>query len=100
MSNVQPNAAQRALLERAVRNGEARTVDGNERNTARVLVRLELATVEELTERTHIVRPTEAGRALVAVAGSRMPVFERGSDLGLDLGNRRHHPKLRRGGGE
>jgi len=66
-----PNHAQLTLLRRAVANGEARTLDRNEQASARVLVRLNLATVEPIGMRTLRVAPTEAGVAIIREADAR-----------------------------
>lgn len=66
-----PNHAQLALLRRAVTNGEARTLDGNERATAQVLARLDLATVEPVGTRTLRLVPTKAGAALIRETDAR-----------------------------
>jgi hypothetical protein len=66
-----PNHAQVTLLRRAVDNGEARTLDANERATAQVLARLDLATVTPVGTRTLRLVPTEAGAALIREAAAR-----------------------------
>lgn len=71
---VAPNAAQVRLLRRAVENGEARTLDGNEQASARVLARLGLATTEQMGQRTLAVRPTDEGRRVLAEINARHPV--------------------------
>lgn len=93
------SAGQYVLLERAVRYGEARTVDGNEyRCATRTLEPGGYVTVEALTARTLIVRPTEAGRALVEKEWAALHAQPTGSFRGqLATGCSRHYP-LKSGG--
>jgi hypothetical protein len=93
---VKPNHAQLALLRRAVANGEARTLDPNERLTARVLARLDLATVTPVGTRTLRVVPTEAGAALIRDADAR-PAVAPCDRLYPDFGD---HITFERVGGE
>lgn len=91
-----PNHAQLALLRRAVANGEARTLNGSEQATARVLARLELATVTLIGTRTLRVVPTHAGIALIHEADAR-PAAAPCDRLYPDFGD---HLSFERVGGE
>ena len=92
------SSSQFALLERAVRYGEARTATPSERAMALgALTRMGLVTTEPVGERTLRVLPSEAGRAVVEDAKSARGRTERGSSIGF--GVRRNYPKLHKGGG-